>query len=218
MLKPFEELVKIDIEKYCEKKTGKNDKGEVITIPYLNWAKCKMLLHENGAKVVYFEPIYNDKDGTGLFATSQEFKDKYEKTNRCYEVRVKIVVDDLIFEQSAPLLNGTAVVNDETMNQLRVHNAQARAFVKGVAVRTGLGFDLWVKGGDEGVVVDDDLAIHDLLKIKKRIEEKITTFMKKNSKVDEKAICSMLGIKSIKSFLEYIDNIDKIEKTLNTLK
>lgn len=217
MLKTFDELVKIEIEKYCEKKLSKNDKGETISIPYLNWAKCKMLLHENGAKLVYYEPIYNDKDGTGLFATSQEFKDKYDKINRCYEVRVKIVIDDMVFEQSAPLLNGTAVVNDETMNQLRVHNAQARAFVKGVAIRTGLGFDLWVKGGDEGAIIEDDLSVHDLLKVKKRIEEKITAFMK-NKNADEKAVCGVLGIKSIKSLLDYIDGIDKIEKTLNSLK
>ena len=50
MLKTYEELVKVDVSKFTEKRDG---------MDYLNWAKCVDLLHENGAKVVYFEPLVN---------------------------------------------------------------------------------------------------------------------------------------------------------------
>ena len=48
MLKPYSELVKVDVTKYCKKRDG---------MDYLNWAKCVELLHEHGAETVYFEPM-----------------------------------------------------------------------------------------------------------------------------------------------------------------
>ena len=53
-LKDYEELRKIDVRPYCEERDG---------ITYLNWAKCIDLLHENGAKVVRWEPIPDEKTG-----------------------------------------------------------------------------------------------------------------------------------------------------------
>ena len=52
MLKKFDELYKIDVMPYCDLKDGKDDKGKQIKIPYLNWAKCVTLLHDNGAERV----------------------------------------------------------------------------------------------------------------------------------------------------------------------
>ena len=43
MLKPYDELRKIDVSKYTETRDG---------IRYLNWAKCIDLLRENGAERV----------------------------------------------------------------------------------------------------------------------------------------------------------------------
>ena len=40
MLKPYSELVKVDVTKYCKKRDG---------MDYLNWAKCVELFHEHGA-------------------------------------------------------------------------------------------------------------------------------------------------------------------------
>ena len=40
MLKPYDEMIKIDVRPYCKKRDG---------LDYLNWATCIKLLHENGA-------------------------------------------------------------------------------------------------------------------------------------------------------------------------
>ena len=150
-IKNFAEMRKIDVLPFCEYREAKDDKGHKIQVPYLNWAKCKELLHENGAEVVYSEPVTN-ANGSSLIMSDQVFTDKNDVTNRCYEVRVKIVIDDLEFEAQYPLMNGSNPVKDNSMTQQRLWNAQTRAFVKGVAMRTGLGFGLWVNGGDEAAV------------------------------------------------------------------
>ena len=54
-LLPFEELIKVDVRPFCETRKAKDDNGNVVDIPYLNWAKCVKLLHENGAKDVWAE-------------------------------------------------------------------------------------------------------------------------------------------------------------------
>ena len=51
MLKNYDELVKIDVTPYCDLRDAKDDKGKPIKVPYLNWAKCKELLHENACDV-----------------------------------------------------------------------------------------------------------------------------------------------------------------------
>jgi hypothetical protein len=52
-------------------------------------------------------------------------------------------------------MNGTNPVKDNSMSQQRVYNAQARAFVKGVAIHTGLGFKLWLDDDIDNNVEDD---------------------------------------------------------------
>ncbi len=54
-LKTYEEMRKIDVTPYCEERDG---------MIYLNWAKCIDLLHENGAKKVYWIPIPDEKTGS----------------------------------------------------------------------------------------------------------------------------------------------------------
>ena len=44
-----------------------------------------------------------------------------------------------------PVMNGSNPVKDNSMSQQRVWNSMCRAFVKCVAIHTGLGFDLWLK-------------------------------------------------------------------------
>ena len=174
MLKPYSELRKIDVLPYCEKRETKDDNGRKIEVPYLNWARCKDLLHENGAEVVYYEPLIDERTGSTVFMTSDTFIDGKGQKNRCFEVRVKIVIDDLEFVQNYPLLNGVYVVREDTINQLRVSNAQARAFVKGVAIRTGLGFGLWVSDDETPKDDGENLYFHDILKIKERVERLMT--------------------------------------------
>ena len=146
-LLPFEELIKVDVRPFCETRKAKDDNGNMVDIPYLNWAKCVKLLHENGAKDVWFTPRVCPETKTYLWPQADVTTRKGYKT-QCWFVSVEIHIDELVFNMDTPLLNGALVVYEDTLNQLRISNAQARAFVKGVALRTGLGFDLWAESGD----------------------------------------------------------------------
>lgn len=136
MLKHYNEMRKIDVRPYCSRRDN---------ITYLNWAMCMKLLHDNGAEKVYWEPIPNEKTGNSLRASEETFTDEKGGVNRCYETRIRVVIDDLVFEMQTPVMNGVHPVKDNSMNQQRVWNSMCRAFVKGVAIHTGLGFDLWLK-------------------------------------------------------------------------
>jgi hypothetical protein len=217
-LKPYSELRKIDVLPHCEQRETKDDKGKTIEVPYLNWAKCKDLLHEHGAETVYFEPVVNDKTGSTLFMTDVTFKDSKNNLNRCFEVRVKIVIDDLEFIQNYPLLNGMYVVREDTINQLRLSNAQARAFVKGVAIRTGLGFGMWVSD-DETTQKDgeENLYFHSILKIRERVERLLT--MKMDGGLSIPQICEMLKIDEdqFNVYLKQYAILDRLEKAIQKL-
>ena len=126
----------IDVKPYCEDRDG---------MLYLNWAKCVDLLHENGAEKVYWIPIPDEKTGSSLRMTEQIFTDKSGNTNRCYETRIMVVIDENIYEMQSPVMNGSNPVKDNSMSQQRVWNSMCRSFVKCVAIHTGLGFDLWLK-------------------------------------------------------------------------
>lgn len=217
MLKSFDELRKIDVSPYCEKRETKDDRGKKIEVPYLNWAKCKELLHEHGAEVVYFEPLVNT-NGSTLFMTDIPFKDAKGNLNRCFEVRVKVVIDNLEFVQNYPLLNGMYVVREDTINQLRLSNAQARAFVKGVAIRTGLGFHLWVKN-DETTQPDgeENLYFHNILKIRERVQRTLT--VKMDSGLTLAQICERLNIDEdqFNVYLKHYTILDRLEKAIQKL-
>lgn len=135
-LLPFEELIKVDVRPFCETRKAKDDNGNMVDIPYLNWAKCVKLLHENGAKDVWFTPRVCPETKTYLWPQADVTTRKGYKT-QCWFVSVEIHIDELVFNMDTPLLNGALVVYEDTLNQLRISNAQARAFVKGVALRTG---------------------------------------------------------------------------------
>ena len=178
MLKSWNEMSKIDISKCVEQR----DKAD-----YLPWAVCLKLLYENGAEKVAFEPVINEKDGTTLFKTEEKFG-KDGRFNQCYEVRVKITIDDLQFVQNYPLINGTIPITTETLTSLRVASAQARAFVKGVAIRTGLGISLWTKDeGDEEPIITVESAYKGIDSAKKFAQELYTEKLKKLGSLDEVA-------------------------------
>ena len=204
MLKSFNELRKVDVSPYVDTRDG--------GLEYLNWAKCVDLLHENGAEVVYFEPLVNE-NGSSLFMSSQTFTDSKGNVNRCYEVAVRITIDDLQFVMRAPLMNGSNPVKDNSLSQQRVWNAQTRAFVKGVAIRTGLGFELWSKDF-ESVAEDDDLSKHDIFKIKERIQQEYTAKLKQ--KLTTKEIADKLDMTEdeVKVLFTYFDAINRFEQKL----
>lgn len=215
MIKSYAEMRKIDVLPLCEKRKAKDDRGKDIEVPYLNWAKCMDLLHENGAEVVYFEPCVN-ANGSSLFMSDQVFTDSKGNTNRCYEVRVKIVIDDLIFEAQYPLMNGSNPVKDNSLTQQRVWNAQTRAFVKGVAMRTGLGFGLWLDDV-ESKSDEDDLNRHSLYSIKERMQIAYTKAIKKG--MSTRDIASAVGMTEdeVKVVFTYFDQLNRFEQKLNAL-
>ena len=215
MLKSYKELSAIDVTKYCKYREAKDDKGTKQKIPYLPWAVCKRLLHENGAETVYFEPVVNE-DGTSLIQSNVEFKNEKGRVNRCYEVRVRIVIDDLTFEYQTPLLNGNLVVYEDTLNQLRVNNALARAFVKGVAVRTGLGISLW-EDDEPCDKVEDDLNGHNALMIKTRIEKLITRKLASGKSTKDIANACGIAEKQVGSDLNALVKISEMERAIEKL-
>ena len=208
MLKPYSEMRKVDVSPFTEKRDG-ND--------YLNWAMCKELLHQNGAEVVYFEPCTNPANGSSLFMSDQVFIDSKGNSNRCYEVRVHIVIDDLEFDAQFPLMNGSNPVKDNSMSQQRVWNAQTRAFVKGVAIRTGLGFDLWLKNDIEGKSTEDDLSKHSLFAIKERMQQAYTRAIKKKMSTKDIAEALMMTEDEVKVIFTYFEQLDRFEQKLNAL-
>lgn len=135
-LKSYEEMRKIDVTQYCEERDG---------MTYLNWAKCIDLLHEHGAQKVYWIPIPDPVTGSSLRMAGVTFEDKNKIVNRCYETRIKVVIDDNEYEFQSPVMNGSNPVKDNSMSQQRVWNSMCRSFVKCVAIHTGLGFNLWLK-------------------------------------------------------------------------
>lgn len=217
-IKSYAEMRKIDVLPHCEFREAKDDKGRKIEVPYLNWAKCKELLHEHGAETVYFEPCVNE-NGSSLIMSDQVFYDKNETPNRCYEVRVRIVIDDLAFEAQYPLMNGSNPVKDNSLTQQRLWNAQTRAFVKGVAMRTGLGFGLWVNGGDEAEdkTPAEDLNSHSLFAIKERMQQAYTRAMMKGMSVSDIAKAVQKTEDEVRVLFTFFDQLHRFEQELNAL-
>lgn len=205
----FDELRKVDLSKYIVKRDGAD---------YINWAVLIDLLHEYGAKKVYFEPVVNE-NGSSLFMTNQVFTDSKGNTNRVYETAVKIVIDDLVFVQRGPVTNGANPVKDNSMTQQRLWNCQTRLFVKGVAIRTGLGFNLWsrLEVEDEKQSFDIDINMHDISKIKERAQEEYTKLLKKGMSVKEIATKLNRTEDEVKALFSYYDTLNTFERDLINL-
>lgn len=211
MLKTFDELRKIDVSKFVKKRDGAD---------YLNWAVVKQLLHDNGAKKVYFIPITNEK-GSSLFMSDVVFETGTgeKKTNRCYETRIKIVIDEEEFEMQSPVMNGANPVQDNSMTQQRVWNSMCRSFVKGVAIYKGLGFDLWCDLEAKEFEDDyDDLSKHNIFKIKERCQEIYTSKLKIGLTTKEIATKLNKTEDEVKAIFTYFDILNNFEKELSNIK
>lgn len=208
-LPSFEELRKVDLSDYIVQRDGAD---------YINWAVIIDLLHEHGAKKVYFEPVAN-KNGSSLYMTDQVFTDSKGNTNRVYETAVRIVIDDLIFVQRGPVTNGANPVKDNSMTQQRLWNSQTRLFVKGVALRTGLGFNLWsrLEVEDEKKSFEIDINIHDISKIKERAQIEYTNLLKKGMSVKEIAEKLNRTEDEVKALFSYYDTLNTFERDLVNL-
>lgn len=214
MLKPYSELVKIDVLPFCDKREAKDDRGKKVQVPYLNWATCKNLLHENGAEIVYFVPL-KAPNGSYLFM-SAEVENKDGRRTGCWFVSVEIHIDDRTFTMDMPLMNGSLVVYEDTLNQLRIANAHARAFVKGVAIHTGLGFSLWCT--DKDTEPDpDDLSGHSIMAIKRRIETELTAKMQRGMDMDDILSALRINRRQFDNTMKAIDNIQWLESQIMKL-
>jgi hypothetical protein len=148
---------------------------------------------------------------------SEVFTDSKGYTNRCYEVRVRITIDDLTFEAQFPLMNGSNPVKDNSLTQQRLWNAQTRAFVKGVAMRTGLGFELWLDD-EESKSNEDDLNRHNIFAIKQRFQEEYTKVLR-DKHLTTKEIAEKCGMTEdeVKVLFTFFDQLDRFEKKLIAL-
>ena len=207
MLKSWNEMRSLDISKYVKQR----DKAD-----YLPWASCLKLLYENGAEKVSFRPLTNEA-GSSLFMSDQTFTDKNGGTNRCYEVRVEVVIDGNSFWISYPVMNGINPVRDNLMNQNAVHKAQMRAFVKAVAINTGLGFDLWLDDSDIEES-GEDLTKHNIYAVRERMQVAYTRLIKRGLSTKDIAVMMGTSEQTVQYYLNGIfDEIDRFEKVMSTL-
>lgn len=129
-LKPFTELVKLDLKAHTQlKPTFYRKDGKLVPttqdkwLEYIEWAKILELLYENGAKqVIWFSEISKEKPNT---------------------LKITLIIDAVEYSLDYPIIDGN--VNIENANQMQLHKAELRGFVKAVAVFTGLGLNLWMK-------------------------------------------------------------------------
>lgn len=72
---------------------------------------------------------------------------------------VEIHIDETVFSYDMPLLNGSLVVYEDTLNQLRINNGAGQSLCQRRGrCRTGSGLYLWAAGdGDDG---EEDLSRH----------------------------------------------------------
>ena len=207
MLKPFEEMRKIKVDEWAKDRDG---------FKYLPWARAIDLLYKNGATKVRYE-VVKDANGSSLHHSDLTFADKNSKTNRCYEVVVRLTVDDETYEETYPIMNGVSPIKDDLMSQQRVRTSVARALVKCIATNTGLGFDLWLDGEECENEVTDDLTKHSLRAIKERMEQEVTACIKKGISLGD--IAKELGMDEevFRSKFTYFSELSKIEKKLMEL-
>ena len=207
MLMSWKELCKLDIAHLVKKRDGAT---------YLPWASCLKLLYENGAENVRIRTL-TDANGSSLFMSDQEFTDKNGNINRCYEVRLEVVIDGSTYGISYPVMNGINPVRNNLMNQNAVHKAQMRAFVKCVAINTGLGFNLWLDDSDIEES-GEDLSKHNIYSIRERMQISYTKLVKRGLSTGE--IAKMMGTseQTVQYYLNGIfDEINRFEKALGAL-
>lgn len=130
-MKSFKELVEIDLTKYTQKKpTFYRKDGKLVPtnenkwLDYIEWAKVLELLYTVGeASQVSFKSEFNK-----------------EKPNTLI---ISLTIDEKQYFTDYPIIDGNALI--ENPNQMQLHKAELRGFVKCVAIHTGLGLNLWMK-------------------------------------------------------------------------
>jgi len=119
-------------------------------------------------------------------------------------------------------MNGANPVQDNSMSQQRVWNSMTRSFVKGVAIYTGLGFNLWCKnedGEEKALAKEVDIWQHSYAVLKKRLEEGISAKIKEGIPLEE--IAHRLGLESgdvLKSKFSLFNELSHLEKQIYSMQ
>lgn len=207
VLKSYEELREIDVTPFCDDRDG---------VMYLPYNKCIDLLRENGAEKAYFLPVQNPKTGGSLYESETTFTDKSGVSNRCYETRIEIHIDDQVYYMQSPVMNGANPVKDNSMSQQRVWNSMTRSFVKAVAMYTGLGFGLWLKEeADERKKQAMEDQFHDIRKVKERVLKTLTTIQKEGNLTLEQVADRMgRSADELNTWLKQYDILFAVENNL----
>ena len=132
-MKSFKECLEIDLSDYVQKKptffkdknTGKLIKtDESKWLDYIEWA-------------VLLKLLYTECEAEKVFFTSEI---DTEKPNT---LLIRMEIDGNKYETTYPIINGNTIVSNP--NQMDIHRAELRGFVKCVAINTGLGLSMWMK-------------------------------------------------------------------------
>lgn len=150
----FDELYEMDISEHTIVRKMKD--GDFT---YLPWEACLRILKARFVNVSY-SFLHNDSGYPAFF----------DPNGMNPFVSVGLNIDGVSYSYDYPVIDGDFVKNRP--HQLDIHIAQQRAFVKAVAVKTGLGLKLWQKDAKEVSVSNTDSAGRSMvIEFGKKIQE-----------------------------------------------
>ncbi len=168
----FREMYAYDVKPFIKTKhpfkkiDGAYKEDTSKTLKFIEWSKILCLLYELGAESVRYGNIFTD-EGHPSFVN---------KAGTAPFVRVWVTIDNDRFEIAHPVLNGYE--KGYADNQLHIHNATQRAFVKCIAINTGLGLSLWEQDEEETVETPDAVSKESNLKLNQKIFSLFNTLTK----------------------------------------
>jgi hypothetical protein len=164
-LKKFMDLYAVDVSKHTRKK-GQFD--------YVEWAKVLVLLYENGAERVQFysEPVI-----------------KLANKDLPY-IRCHVIIDAESYYSDYPIIENNQSPKMEAVSQMQVHKAEARGFVKCIAINTGLGLQLWMK--EESIL--DEVKERTSFTTPEETSEKMDEFLEWNNQINDCKSLADLGV------------------------
>ena len=165
------------------KKTAENK-----WLDYIEWATVLVALYKDAGatSVSYLSEIHPSKPNT---------------------LKITITIDEKEFKIDYPIIDGNSII--QSPNQMQIHKAELRGFVKCVAIHTGLGLSLWQK--EESIL--NELKPEEP-KAKEESEENVNAFLDWVSAIEACSSLDELGnlYNTKKSYIESSSNI----KTLFT--
>ncbi len=195
-MKPFLELYKHSFGSEIRKKpTFFKDKDGTMKktaenkwLDYIEWATVLVALYKDAGatSVSYLSEIHPSKPNT---------------------LKITITIDEKEFKIDYPIIDGNSII--QSPNQMQIHKAELRGFVKCVAIHTGLGLSLWQK--EESIL--NELKPEEP-KAKEESEENVNAFLDWVSAIEACSSLDELGnlYNTKKSYIESSSNI----KTLFT--